>query len=265
MAKFYFPQLTSGAIAQYPIQKVKVARTVKNVLPDGSMILYPDPNAARLVWQLSYTDLALVDMQAIQEHFNACLGPLHAFTFIDPTENMLISSSDLTNAAWQLPSSVTVSSGISDPEDGTGGFVVTNTGQGAQEISQSFQIPANWQYCFSAYLSSGQGSTITLIRNGSSAEEDSPFSIGSEWARVVSSGALNDPGTEFTVALRIGAGQQIGVYGLQLEAQLAPSRYRPTSQTGGVYANAHWAVDELTIVAEAPNLFSTSFSIEAAI
>ncbi len=252
-------------MAQYPIRKVRLTRTVKNILPDGSMILYADPNAARFVWQLSYTDLSLADIQAMQAHFNNCIGPLHAFTFIDPTENMLISSSDLTTAAWQLPGLVTVASGVSDPEGGTDAFVITNTGQSAQEISQSFQIPANFQYCFSAYASSTQDSTITLIRRGSSAEEDTPFSISSTWTRVVSSGALNDPGTEFTVALSIGAGQQIGVYGLQLEAQLAPSRYRATSQTGGVYANAHWAVDELMVVAEAPNLFSTSFSIEAAI
>jgi len=57
-------------------------------------------------------------------------------------------------------------------------------------------------------------------------------------------------------------GQQVTVYGLQLEAQLQPSRYRPTRGMGGVYSNAHWAVDELPVMAQAPNLFSTSFSIE---
>ncbi len=64
------------------------------------------------------------------------------------------------------------------------------------------------------------------------------------------------------IAMVIGAGQQVQVFGPQLEAQIEPSRYRPTTAQGGVYANAHWAVDQLPIAAEAPNLFSTQFIIE---
>jgi hypothetical protein len=85
------------------------------------------------------------------------------------------------------------------------------------------------------------------------------------WSRVVSSGQLNDPGTTFTVGISVPAGQRVELYGVQLEAQISPSRYRPTTHTAGVYSNAHWGVDELTVVAGAPNLFSTSFSIETAI
>jgi hypothetical protein len=70
---------------------------------------------------------------------------------------------------------------------------------------------------------------------------------------------------EFSVAIRLAPGQQIQLYGPQLEAQLAPSRYRATARNGAVYAQAHWAVDDLVISAEAPNLFSTAFSIETSL
>ena len=62
------------------------------------------------------------------------------------------------------------------------------------------------------------------------------------WSRVVSSGQLNDPGEIFTVAIGLAAGQRIELYGVQLEAQVSPSRYRPTTQTAGVFPDAHWAL-----------------------
>lgn len=229
------------------------------------MILYSDPGGARIVWQLYYTDLATSDVVALQMHFNSCVGPLHAFTFIDPTDNMLLSSSDLGAAPWQISTLIHLVSGMADPDGGSAAFLVSNTGQANQEITQTLAVPANYQYCFSAYAISDQPSMLTLIRRSAAAEEDTAFSIGPSWSRIVSSGKLDDPATNFTVAIRLTPGQQVQLYGLQLEAQLAPSRYRPTAETGGVYSDAHWGVDQLTLVAEAPNLFSTAFSIESAL
>lgn len=265
MTNLFYPQLESGALAQYPIRKTRLVRTIKNILQDGSMILFSDPGGARLAWQLSYLNLAGADSDALQAHFNACVGPFHAFTFIDPTDNMLTSSSDLSNGAWQTSSLIHLISGVTDPEGGANAFTATNTGQASQQISQTLEVPAGYQYCFSLYAMSAVASDLTLIRQGPSAQQSTTVGIGSTWTRVVSTGQLNDPGTNFTVAIDLAAGQQVSLYGIQLEAQVDPSRYRPTAQTGGVYPNTHWGVDQLTLTADAPNLFSTSFSIETAI
>ncbi|MFL6352384.1 MAG: hypothetical protein ACJ74Z_11120 [Bryobacteraceae bacterium] len=265
MDKLYFPQLASGAVAQYPIRKMRVARTIKNVLPDGTMILYSDPDAARLLWGLSYTNLSSGDVEAIQSHFKNCVGPFRAFTFIDPTDNMLLSSSDLRSAVWQTSSHINITPGAGDPVGGSSAFILTNTGQADQAISQVVHVRASYQYCLSVYVNSDQASMITLIRSGSFTEKRTSVPIKQGWHRVVSSGRLNDPGEIFTVAISLMAGQQLEIYGVQLEAQISPSRYRPTMETAGVFPNAHWGIDELTVIAEAPNLFSTSFSIETAI
>ncbi|MGA8026576.1 MAG: hypothetical protein WB992_05480 [Bryobacteraceae bacterium] len=264
MANLYYPQLTSGALAQYPIRKTRMVRTIKNVLPDGDLILLADPGAARLVWQLSYTDLSAADTALLQNHFNTCVGPFHAFTFIDPTGNMLVSSSDLTAGVWQTSSLINVTPGAADPNGGSAAFTLRNTGQASQEISQTLLVPSSYQYCFSLYVISPEVSNITLIRRGASTEESATVSIGPQWKRVISTGRLNDPGVTFSVAISLAAGQLVEVFGLQLEAQIAPSRYSPTTQTGGVYAGAHWSADQLTVIAEAPNLFSASFDIETA-
>lgn len=265
MGNLFFPQLSSGALAQYPIRKTRIGRTIKNILPDGTMILYPDLSALLMGWQLSYTNLSANDSTALQDHFSACAGPVHAFTFIDPTENMFISSSDPGDAPWQVSDLITLAPGGTDPEGGTSAFTMTNTGQAPQEIAQAFTVPSGYQYCFSLYASSVEPGTMAIVRRGSSSQDTTEASIGPCWNRIVSSGRLNDSGTGFTAAICLAPGQQVKVFGLQLEPQISPSAYRSTTQLGGVYANAHWAAERLTVAAEAPDLFSTSFNIEAAI
>jgi hypothetical protein len=261
MADLFYPQLSSGALAQYPIRKVRMVRTIKNVLPDGSMVLFPDPDGAQLVWQLAYTELSDVDVQALEAHFAACVGPFHAFTFIDPTDNMLASSSDLTASPWVAPASVHVIGGAADPEGGTGAFTVTNTGQTYQGITQALQVPSGYQYCFSVYAMSANPSAITIVSQGASANNQTGVATGPSWSRVASGGKLNDTGVGLTIGINLAPGEQVQLYGPQLEAQVVASRYRPTGP-GGVYANAHWGTDQLVITAEAPSLSSATFTIE---
>lgn len=263
MANFFFPQLTSGAYAQYPLQKTRAARTIKNVLADGSMIVFADPGSSRLYWQLSFAELTAVEANVLEAHFEACAGPVRAFTFIDPTDNMLVSSSDLVAAVWSKPSLVDCIGGAADPTGTSSAFTVTNNATVSEEVTQTLSVPANYHYCFSLYAKSAAPSSITLVRRGASAEAVTVCDIGTNWTRLVSAGELGDPATELTVAIRLSAGQQVTLYGPQLEPQLAPSRYRATAARGGVYPKSHWAVDDLVITATAPNLFSTAFSIEA--
>lgn len=265
MANLFYPQLSSGAIAQYPIRKMRIARTIKNVLPDGSMILFSDANGARLVWQLAYTELSVADINALQGFFNACMGPFHGFTFIDPTDNMLSSSVNLSAAPWSYSNLVSVGGGVADPAGGNSAFEATNTGQMSQRLAQTIQVPAGYQYCFSIYAKSLNPATVTLMLSGPAAQRQQTFEIGPAWNRLVCSGQLNDPGVGFTAAAILAAGQQVQLYGPQLEAQLAPSGYRATAQSGGVYANAHWAIDQLIVTADAPNLFSTACSVETSL
>ncbi len=265
MANLFYPQLNSGALAQYPIRRVQVTRAIANALPDGTVITYPDPGASRLLWQLSYTELELADVQAIEAHFAACAGPLRAFTFIDPTANMLSSTSDLTRSPWLIPSSIQITAGMPDPNGGTEGFTAINTGQAEQDIVQTLTVPSNYQYCFSVYVNCNAPSVLTLSRKGASTEAIDAISINPGWNRIESSGRLNDSGTQMTVAVRLTPGQQIELFGPQLEAQIAPSRYRANVQSGCVYAQAHWAGNQLPITAQGPNLYAAGVSIETAI
>ena len=262
MVNLFYPQLTSGALAQYPLRKTRITRTIKNVLPDGNMILLPDPGAQRTIWQLQYSHLPLVDIQSLQSHFAVCKGPLSAFTFIDPTGNMLVSSTDLTTAAWQKSSLLQMQASIVDPFGGTAAQMITNNRQSAQELAQVLAVPSNYQYCFSLYAAAVQQIPITLFQRGPNSQQSKLMILSSGWSRLVLSGRLNDSGSSLTVGISLNAGTQVKIFGMQLEAQISPSRYQPTT-TGGVYANAHWAINHLPITAEDVDSYATTVSIEA--
>jgi hypothetical protein len=265
MANLFFPQLFSGATVQYPIKKTKVSRNIQNVLPDGSMILSADPDGWMLEWELTYSELNSSDIALLQTHFSNCMGPFHAFTFIDPTENMLVSSESLANAAWLNQGGMAITGNVADPAGGAAAFTVTNTSQTAQAITQALNVPAGYQYCLSLYAACAAQTNLTLNRTGPNLSQADTVSVVPAWSRFVSGGKLSDSGIGLTVGLTVPPGAQVQIYGIQLEAQPAPSRYRPTAQSGGVYPNAHWVSDQLMITAQGLNQFSSTFSVETAI
>jgi hypothetical protein len=262
MANLFFPQLSTGAVVQYPLKKTRITRTIANLLPDGSVVSLPDPSAMKLLWEMAYTDLSPADAQALRVFFRSCCGPYHAFTFLDPADNLLSYSADLTNSSWQKAPNIQITAGIDDPTGGTGAWVLTNSGGASQTILQTLTVPANYRYCLSLYATSATTATLVLNRAVATGAASTPCTVGTHWTRLVSGGALDDAGTQLSVGLTLAAGQQITVFGPQLEAQVQPSRYRATSGRGGVYSSAHFVSDMLPLGSDAPDLFSTSFSIQ---
>jgi hypothetical protein len=265
VANLYFPQLSSGALAQYPIKKSRLVRTVKNLLADGSVVAFPDAGASRMVWELAYSGLTTADLSALKTHFSNCAGRLRSFTFLDPTENLLASSSDIRQQPWMVSSSIAIAPGAVGPDGFVSAFTAINNGGADQEIAQTLPIPASYNYSFSVFCFSRDTQPVRLIRRGPSVESSTEAILAGQWTRVVSSGILDDGGENFTVALSLAPGQEVCLYGPQLEAQPFPSPYRSTSQRSGVYTKAFWAEDQLAVAAESPDLFSTYFSIEAAV
>lgn len=261
MDNLFFPQLSSGAISQYPIHKTQVTRTVMNRLPDGTVIVSPDPSASKLIWELSFTHLSTDDVSALQAHFQACCGAYRAFTFIDPTDNMLASSADLTSASWRKNSQIEVTPGAADPTGGNNAFVLTNKSASVQSLWQQLNVPANYQYCFSFWVRTAGTSVVAMSRQGGTAGAFDQLPSAETWSRVLSSGRLSDSGDQFTVGVNLSPGQQITAFGLQLEPQIQPSSYHATFGSGGVYPFSRWMSDTLPISSDAPGLFSTAFSI----
>lgn len=261
MANLVFPQLSSGAVAQYPLRKRRTLGSTINSFADGSVVSSNINANRRTVWELSYTDLNAQDQSALQNHFAACHGPLLPFTFIDPTDNMLSSSSSLTSSAWIADALLSVTAGAADPAGGRTAFTLVNNGQANQQLSQPLVAPASFQYCLSLYASAPVPSSLELAITATSSQVQT-FSIGTAWTRLISPVQLSDTGVALTVSVVVPAGQTVYIWGPQLEPQPRPSTYRPTASAGGIYQNAHLLNDSITFESQAPGLFSTVITIE---
>ena len=262
MDNVYFPQLSSGAIVQYSFSKVRSARTVRNVMRDGSLISYPDFGAAQLSWDMTYTGLSQSDIAMLKACFDACTGPLQPLTFIDPTSNAFAWSADLSNSVWEKSALLKVSGSTNDPSGAFDGFTVVNNGQAAEELTQTIAIPSNYQYCFSVYVTSAQAGSLNLIRRGSGAEQMDTVSVDNTWTRVQSSGRLNDGGNTLIIGMNLTPGQSVTIYGPQLEAQAQSSPYRATTAVSGVYPKCYWATEEIAITADGPSSYSAQIFLE---
>src|SRR6267142_454450 len=114
-----FPQLPSGAAAQYPIKKHCSQRTIVNTLTDGHTVKLADAGAALSQWQLMYQNLADAEIAILQQFFATCEGQLTAFTFLDPLSNLLAWSEALNQAAWEASPLLQMTTGIAEPTGGT--------------------------------------------------------------------------------------------------------------------------------------------------
>ncbi len=262
MSSPIFPQLSTGALAQFPIRKSSSTHTVTNVLEDGTVLAYADPNSGSLRWDLSYAALNAVEAAALQSLFDDCSGRWAPFTFIDPTGNMFGFSMDLTAAAWQPHPLISIQTGVSDPLGGLSAFNLTNTGQVPIDFVQTINAPAAFKYCCSAYVQGSSATSMTLVRESALESVQDVLEVGTAWTRVASSSQLTQAADSFVAGIQLLPGQQIALFGLQLEPQLVPSRYRATASQGGVYPNAHWCSDQIALVETAPGVFSTNASVE---
>src|ERR1051326_4423620 len=96
-----YPQLGSGALTQFPIVKVRRARTIINTAADGSRIKLADCAGSSMEWRLRYRGLSDAELQALAEFFTQAEGDLNGFTFVDPSANLLAYTEELNDEHWQ--------------------------------------------------------------------------------------------------------------------------------------------------------------------
>ncbi|SPE39714.1 conserved hypothetical protein [Candidatus Sulfopaludibacter sp. SbA3] len=251
-----YPQLTTGALSQFPVIKKRSSRTVVNTSADGSRVVYADPAGGTLEWQLNYSGLSDGELDALETFHAAAEGSLNGFTFVDPTANLLSWSEDLSNSAWSLAPLLTVTGSIADPFGGTAGWLANNAGGGSQSITQTLNAPAGYQYCFSVYVKSAQPGTVELLSGANSAS----YSVGSNWNRVAIARSGDPTAASITFGLQLAAGGAMDIFGPQVEAQGSASRYK-TSTTGGVYENARFRDDSFQFTTTDVNRHSATITI----
>ena len=253
----YFPQLSSGATGQFPITRQRMARTVVNQSCESYNIKLADPGAAITEWHLSFSELSDQELAALEALFQAAEGQLTPFTFLDPTGNLLAWSEAQNQAAWQADPLLTVTGNIADPLGGASAFQIGNPSAATLMLQQTIDAPASMDYCFSVYARSDQSTRVWLVRGS----ETTAAAISTEWTRVMSAGQLQSEAESISFGIALDPGSTVDVFGMQAEAQIAASLYKQTFETGGVYTNARFQSDALTITTVGPNRHSCELDI----
>jgi hypothetical protein len=251
-----YPQLATGALSQFPVQKRRRLRTVVNTSLDGRAIKLADPGAETTEWQLAYAGLTDDEVAALQQFFAASEGSLNGFTFLDPTGNLFAWSDQLDNVAWSAGPFLSVAGGIADPAGGMTAWHLANSGAGAQNISQTLSAPAAYVYCFSVFARSLQSTPVNLLHGTNSINQ----TLGTNWNRLIVA-ASGDPTAEsIAFGVEVPAGGSADVFGMQVEPQGGASLYKATT-TGGVYENARFRDDVLSITTTGVNCNSATVNI----
>ena len=258
-----FPQLPSGAEAQYPIKKHCVQRTIVNTLTDGHVVTLADPGAKISQWQLTYHNLADAELVTLQQFFAACEGQLTAFTFLDPLSNLLTWSETLNQAPWEASSLIQMTAGIADPLGGTAATRIANPTATDLTLRQTVNAPGWFTYSLSLYVSASGSAGVSLFLQAGAASISNSYAWRTTWARIQLSSALNTTAESLTAGIVIPAGSSVTVFGFQLEPQPVPSTYKRSFSAGGVNSNAHFGNDAFVCTTSGPNRHSCNLTVTA--
>jgi hypothetical protein len=249
----YYPQTATGSVSQFPVTRRTNMRTISNQLASGSTIRMADAGAEKVQWRLQYSSLTDSERSSIQDLFEAAEGQLTTFTFLDPTDNLLMWSEDWTQAVWTADPLLQVAGGVQDPLGGNTAMQLTNTAQTTQQIVQSTAGPSSNLYCYSVYVRSDVPATIQLVVESTGHVSLTPLTTGTGWMRATTSGSLSVQQDGVGFGVQLPAGVRVDAFGAQVEAQPAAGLYKKTIDRGGVYSRTRFASDLLSITADAPN------------
>lgn len=245
----FFPQLQTGATAQYPLRRTDVFRTTVNELADGGWIKFADGSGEVTRWELRLEGLSEEEWAGIADLYDATEGRLKTFTLLDPLSNLFSWSEDLSKNEWVKDPLLNITSGIDDPVGGTAAFLLVNAGGAAQSIRQILNAPGHLQYCCSAWLRSAAPTAIG-VRVGNVTRSQV---VGPDWTRVAVGAADSATGDTFTAGFVLEAGASIELYGPQLEAQTSCGAYWRTTARSGVYEKVRFSDDRLDLIARDRN------------
>jgi hypothetical protein len=255
-----FPQLTSGSVSQYTLSRSLTARTITNVLEDGSTIRTADgPNKVR--WGLRYSELSSEELESICQLFDAVKGRLGTFTFLDPLGNLLAWSEDYRNPVWHSDPLLQIVDGVPDAIGGSRATRLTNTAQTTQRMLQYIEGPSSYRYCFSVYLGSQQAGTVRLVQSATGYEIAQATVVAPGWIRASLSTTLPVATDGISFGIELAPGGQVDIYGAQVEAQPGAGKYKKTVERAGVYSQSRFDQDMLTATTTGPNQHSSDIRI----
>ena len=259
-----FPQLVTGTVAQYPLSRSSVRRTVATTFLDGSRLKMADDAASAVEWSLQFDGLSPDEWHTLESFFLSAEGQLKTFVFLDPLANLLMWSTDLTQSVWSRDPGLTITANQPDPMGGSLAFRAVNNAQVPQSLMQVVGVPGSYHYCSSLYACSSSLETLKLVQTSGSQTQAASFELGSLWQRYSLPVQLTASDETVAFGFVLDPGATVLVFGPQAEAQPQSGAYRATFEQGGVYPNTRFAVDALDLLCPDPDQYSCTVRLRSA-
>ena len=247
-----FPQVSTGASAQYPIGKRLSQRSVQSAMENGTIIALADRSATYLRWKIVLHDLSDQEAKSLTDFFAATQGSLQSFLFLDPTTNLLVWSEDFSQNAWET-AGVTFERTVADPFGGSNAARADNRSAATLNVAQQSQIPGSVQTCFSVYLRANAPVTVTLTQSAGNGSRSMAATVPTTWQRFYVSGMFPGVTASLRFAITIPAGTSVELFGPQVDAQVTPSRYVASTGWSGVCTSARFDGAQMDRIAAGPN------------
>jgi hypothetical protein len=248
-----FPQLSTGAFAQYPMIRRLTQRSVRSSLEDGTVFALADETANSLQWRLSYRDISDQEAQSLTSFFSVTQGSLVPFVFLDPTMNLLSWSEDFTQGVWEK-SGITLDISVNDPLGDIRASCAHNNSSTSLTIAQGTAIPGLAQTCFSIFMRAANPATVTLYRTAGGHSQSMDVTVTNTWQRFHLSGTFPTVTDTSWFSISIPANTSLDLFGPQVDAQATPSPYvTSVGQNVGVYSSARFDMKQFDVTATGPN------------
>lgn len=258
MLMSFFPQLSTGAMSQYPLYRRQAFRTVVNSLADGREVKSFDPFSSTLNLSLYFNGLSDSEMHALEVFFEEREGRRLSFGLLDPGLNLLRWSEDFSRNAWIIGPGLAMSTEQRDPWGTQRASSIVNRSAGTQGIVQVLTAPGHYTYSMSVWLRSDKSSTVALCATSGGFTQNLVVVTAHTWQRYHLAVKLPSESTSVGFALELPAGGEVCAVGAQVDAQPAPSAYRRSTSRHGVHLNARFAMDSLIRRTNGQNDHSTS-------
>lgn len=246
-----FPELGSGAAAQFPWRRTIGYRTVRNRFVAGEEIDFGDVALEARRWELPLTELENEEWQAIQDLFEETGGRRLPFTFVEPGSNLLAWSESLDEDVWVKSAGIAIEAGQPDP---SGGTTATSLSAGASwTVSQAIAAPASRAFTASAWLKCSAGGGTFGLSDGAGQTKQLAIDGDNVWRPCELLWRQASAAEQMILAISGAGGATIVAYGLQVEPQPGRSSYKRTKEQSGVFANAYFDQDSLEHDLTGPN------------
>lgn len=217
-------------------------------------------------WGINFTSIKDSELATLEAFFNAQLGRLKPFTFLDPHGNLVTASENFSDGSWALTAVTVAATGQPDP---FGGSLASRMASSGSEDMETVVLPggsaSGVTLCASVYvkMQSGSGSlTIGFKDAGAGIVASKAWPVDTNWRRIFCPVTLATAGVIRVFLTGLAGSASAFMFGFQVAPLPGPGAYTKTPGNYGLHSKCYFATDVFGVTLKQYNSNAVSLPIE---